>query len=136
MILIVLRPPWRGTGTPGRLSRVAARGSRRSWRRRPGRAAPAKLLRGRASGTRVGRPQREILLCGARRRLRGRSAVWLQSVLVGDRVTVLGTHTHPGVRGRIVGNRTAGPAGSAARRIRERRPSRPNAAAGTPTTRA
>ena len=76
----------------GRLPRAAARGSRRPWRRRPGRAAPANSLRGRASGTRVGRPQREIMLCGgwtATARSAGRMAA---KSLVGDCVTVLGTH--------------------------------------------
>ena len=39
-------------------TRDGAPGSRRPWLRRIGRAAPASSARGRASGTRVGRPQR------------------------------------------------------------------------------
>src|SRR3954454_9219185 len=75
-----------GAGDVGveRRLRDAGPGSRRPWRHRTGRAALASSARGRGSGTRVGEPQREIMLPGlltvsarsaGRRRWR-----WLQAV--------------------------------------------------------
>ena len=94
-----------------RRPRDGAPGSRRPWLRRSGRAAPASSARGRASGRRVGGPQRAIMLLGTAERV---EAGWPRRRWSEARRHVLGprpaTRQHPPVALRLTNQMRSGTA--------------------------